>query len=81
VEERARIARELHDTVAHHLSIMIIQAGAERRALNGAGGSTGRMLGSIEELGRGSLAELRRMLGLLRSEQASDALSEAARGR
>jgi signal transduction histidine kinase len=81
VEERARIARELHDTVAHHLSIMIIQAGAERRALNGAGGSTGRMLGSIEELGRGSLAELRRMLGLLRSEHASDALSEAARGR
>jgi signal transduction histidine kinase len=77
VEERARIARELHDTVSHHLSIMVVQAGAERRVLNGAGGSTGSALGRIEELGRGSLTELRRLLGLLRAEQAG----EAARGR
>lgn len=76
VEERARIARELHDTVAHHLSLMVVQAGAERRALNGTGGSTSRTLGSIEELGRGSLNELRRLLGLLRSAPAAEAPAE-----
>jgi signal transduction histidine kinase len=76
VEERARIARELHDSVAHHLSIMVVQAGAERRLLNGAGGSTGQTLGTIEHLGRGSLTELRRLLGMLRGEQATEARAE-----
>ena len=77
VEERARIARELHDSVAHHLSIMVVQAGAERRLLNGAGGSTGQTMATIEHLGRGSLAELRRLLGMLRGEQPTEARAEA----
>ena len=76
VEERARIARELHDSVAHHLSIMVVQAGAERRALNGAGGRTVETLHTIEQLGRGSLDELRRLLGLLRPEQPAEARAE-----
>ena len=77
VEERARIARVLHDSVAHHLSIMVVQAGAERRALNGAGGSAGQTLGTIEHLGRGSLTELLRLLGMLRGEQPTEARAEA----
>jgi len=76
IEERARIARELHDSVAHHLSIIVVQAGAERRALNGDGGAAGETLEAIERVGRGSLADLRRMLGMLRREQPGEAPAE-----
>ena len=76
VHERARLARELHDSVAHHLSILVVQAGAERRTLNDAGGSARETLAGIETLGRRSLAELRRLLGMLRSEEASGAATE-----
>jgi signal transduction histidine kinase len=78
LEERARIARELHDSVAHHLSIIVVQAGAERRALDGAGGTAHETLESIEQVGRGSLRELRRLLGMLRRGQAAASVSEAA---
>jgi signal transduction histidine kinase len=67
LEERARIARELHDAVAHDVSIMVVQAGAERRALEGPAAAS---LESIEELGRGALVEMRRLLGMLRGEDA-----------
>jgi signal transduction histidine kinase len=66
-EERARIARELHDAVAHDVSLMVLQAGAERRAAEAASSSTRATLETIEETGRGTLAELRRLVGLLRS--------------
>jgi signal transduction histidine kinase len=68
-EERARIARELHDVVAHSLSVIVVQAGAERRALQGAAAdpaSTEAALGAIERAGREALVDLRRLLGLLR---------------
>lgn len=78
LEERARIARELHDSVAHHLSIMVVQAGAERRALAAASGDAGETLGSIEQLGRGSLTELRRLLGMLRHDRVDEMTSETA---
>jgi signal transduction histidine kinase len=78
LEERARIARELHDSVAHYLSIIVVQAGAERRALDGAGGGARETLESIEQVGRGSLTELRRLLGTLRREQADASVAEAA---
>lgn len=66
VGERARIARELHDAIAHNVSMMVVQAGAERRVLNGRQGSTGEVLQTIEEIGRGALTEMRRLVGMLR---------------
>jgi signal transduction histidine kinase len=65
-EERARIARELHDVVAHNLSIMVVQAGAERRALGDERPQTSQVLATIEETGRAAMAEMRRLLGMLR---------------
>ena len=66
VEERARIARELHDVIAHHVSMMVVQAGAERRAVE-QGTATRAVLETIEETGRSALTEMRRLLGVLRS--------------
>jgi signal transduction histidine kinase len=74
VGERARIARELHDAIAHNVSMIVVQAGAERRVLNGQQGSTGEVLQTIEEIGRGALTEMRRLVGMLR-ESGEDQLS------
>ena len=68
VEERARIARELHDAIAHNVSMMVVQAGAERRVLEPANDSTRDVLETIEKIGRGALTEMRRMVGMLRSD-------------
>lgn len=65
-EERARIARELHDLVAHYVSLMVVQAGAERHALPAEQRSTREVLAEIEQAGRQALAEARRLLGVLR---------------
>jgi signal transduction histidine kinase len=65
-EERARIARELHDLVAHNVSVMVVQAGAERHALPPDQQSTRDTLSSIEQSGRQALADARRLLGVLR---------------
>ena len=65
-EERARIARELHDLVAHNVSVMVVQAGAERHALGPEQASTREALTSIEQAGRQALVEARRLLGVLR---------------
>ena len=77
-DERARIARELHDVVAHGLSVIVVQAGAERRALHGSDldvGSIDATLTSIERCGREALVDLRRLLGLLRRSDEPAALS------
>jgi signal transduction histidine kinase len=66
--ERARIARDLHDVVTHTVSVMVVQAGVERRALGDENASTRDVLGSIEDLGREALVELRRLLGVLRRD-------------
>jgi signal transduction histidine kinase len=71
VEERARIARELHDVIAHNVSMMVVQAGAERRALESTGGAgTHDVLETIEHIGRDALTEMRRLVGMLRSDAA-----------
>jgi signal transduction histidine kinase len=66
VEERARIARELHDVVAHHVSTMVLQAGAERRAVGSE--ETRDVLAGIEQVGRSALREMRRMVEMLRQD-------------
>ncbi len=63
-EERLRIARELHDVVAHNVSVMAIQAGAARVS----GDSSRQALQSIETTARDTLAELNRLLGVLRKQ-------------
>ncbi|GLY26670.1 two-component sensor histidine kinase [Kineosporia sp. NBRC 101731] len=64
--ERVRIARELHDVVAHHVSLMGVQAGAARRVLDRDPELTRRTLGVIEESGRSAVEEMRRLLVVLR---------------
>jgi signal transduction histidine kinase len=73
-EERARIARELHDLVAHNVSVMVIQAGAERHSLPDDQKATRDTLASIEQSGRQALAEARRLLGMLRPDGEREAL-------
>jgi signal transduction histidine kinase len=68
VEERARIARELHDVIAHHVSMIVLQAGAERRVMDESDASR-EVLETIERTGRSALHETRRLLGMLRSEE------------
>lgn len=74
-EERTRIARELHDVVAHSMSVMVVQAGAARRVLDRDPAQSAEALAAIEATGRESLAEMRRVLGVLRSD---DGLAELA---
>ena len=66
-QERARIARELHDVVGHALATMTVQAGAERLALGDTRPETSRVLAGIETTGRAALQEMRRLLGVLRT--------------
>ncbi|HSJ82934.1 MAG TPA: sensor histidine kinase [Acidimicrobiia bacterium] len=67
--ERTRIARELHDVVTHNVSLMVLQASVERRLANALGDSTIKTLASIEKTGRQTLSELRRVLGILSSNE------------
>ena len=69
--ERARIARELHDVVAHSVSVMLIQVGAARMQLSaGVAGSEVQLL-AAEDVGRQALDDLRRLLGVLRVDSAT----------
>ncbi|MBO2465633.1 sensor histidine kinase [Actinomadura violacea] len=69
IEERSRIARELHDVVAHHVSVMTVQAGAARRIIDRDPGSAREAMSTIEEVGRTALSEMRRIVGVLRTER------------
>lgn len=67
-EERARIARELHDIVAHALSVMVLQVGAVRHKLPDAQAEDRDALKGVEQAGRMALAEMRRLLAAMRPE-------------
>jgi signal transduction histidine kinase len=66
-EERARIARELHDIVAHGVSTMVLQVGGVRRRLTDGQDAERDVLMNVEETGRRSLVEMHRMLGIMRT--------------
>ena len=67
-EERARIARELHDIVAHAVSVMVLQVGAVRHNLADERADDQEALKAVERAGRTALAEMRRLLGAMRTE-------------
>ena len=69
-EERARIARELHDIVAHGVSLMVLQAGGARQLLDERQVRVRESLLAVEQAGRQALGEMHRLLGVLRSDGA-----------
>jgi signal transduction histidine kinase len=74
-EERARIARELHDVVGHSVSVMTVQASAVRRLLRPEQAREREALLIVERTGREALAEMRRMVGVLRRPEEGPALA------
>jgi signal transduction histidine kinase len=74
-EERARIARELHDVVGHSVSVMTVQASAVRRLLTPDQEKEREALLIVEQTGREALAEMRRLVGVLRNPEEAPALA------
>jgi signal transduction histidine kinase len=72
LEDRARIARELHDIVGHSVSVMTVQAAAVRRLMRADQQRERAALETVEATGREALAEMRRVLGVLRSDAAPE---------
>jgi len=71
-DERGRIARELHDIVTHSVTVMTVQAAAARRVVGASPRDAEQALASIETTGRDALAEMRRLLGVLRTDDSAD---------
>lgn len=78
--ERIRIARELHDVTAHHLSVIAVQAGLARYVLDTDTETTDQALRTISEVGSEGLAELRRLISLLRQDDDEGGIAGGAGG-
>jgi signal transduction histidine kinase len=74
-EERTRIAREMHDIVAHSISVMVVQAGAAEEVLARDPQAASEPLAAIRRTGKGALVEMRRLLGVLRTDAEGLALA------
>jgi signal transduction histidine kinase len=74
-QERARIARDLHDVVSHNVSMMVIQAGAARKVLDKTPEAARDALLSVEEAGRAALGEMRGVMGLLTTADDDETLT------
>jgi signal transduction histidine kinase len=72
-EERTRIARELHDVIAHNVSVMVVQASAGEELFDRDPARARESLSAVAEIGRAALTELRRLLGVIRTEERTDA--------
>jgi signal transduction histidine kinase len=70
-EERLRIARELHDVVAHSMTVIAVQAGYGKHVIDGQPARAAEALGAIQATSREALTEMRRMLGVLRQSDAA----------
>jgi signal transduction histidine kinase len=68
-EERTRIAREMHDIVAHSVSVMVVQAGAARRMIGPDPAAATVAAGEVEATGRAALRDMRRVIGVLRADE------------
>jgi signal transduction histidine kinase len=79
-EERRRIAREMHDVVAHSVSVMVVQAGGARRILDHDPARAVEAAAHIEDTGRAALVEMRRLLGVLHHGEETDAERAPAPG-
>ncbi|GAA2208145.1 sensor histidine kinase [Nonomuraea monospora] len=72
IDERMRIARELHDVVAHSVTMMLLQAANARKLLAGDQPQAGRMLAQVDEFGQETMEQLRNMLVVLRADGTGD---------
>ncbi|NUU25421.1 MAG: sensor histidine kinase [Streptomycetaceae bacterium] len=79
-EERGRIARELHDVVAHHVSVMTVQASAAQRTIARNPDRAREAMAAVEQTGRAALVEMRRLVGILRGNDEADAAVQLSEG-
>lgn len=78
-DERGRIARELHDVVAHHLSGMVVQAGAAERLIDSDPQRSRALMSDIRSSGRETLTSMRRLIGMLRAADDPDGIAPQPR--